>query len=65
MIGCVSHQRVGRGVSVVSGQLRLRVNVLVTCISIDWSVSIHTLRNGENLHSLSNSLSILPVNGIE
>lgn len=29
------------------------------------SVSIHTLRNGENLHSLSNSLSILPVNGIE
>ena len=46
-VECVSRQRVGRGVCVISGQLRLRVNVLVTCISVDWFVSIHTLRKGE------------------
>lgn len=46
-IECVSHRRAGRGVCVISGQLRLRVNVLVTCISVDWFVSVHTLRKGK------------------
>lgn len=51
----VSHQRAGRGESVTSGQLRFRVNVLVTSISLDWFVSIHTLRKGESLHRPPNS----------
>lgn len=54
-IECVSHQRAGRGESVTSGQLRFRVNVLVTSISVDWFVSIHTLRKRESLHRPPNS----------
>ena len=46
---CVSYQRAGRGESVSSGQLRFRVNVLVTSISVDWSASVYTLRKGESL----------------
>ena len=63
MTECVSHQRGGRGESVSSGQLRFRVNVLVTSISVDWSVSVHTLRKGESLHRPPNPLRMLPMTG--